>query len=442
MGPTAVLETFGWTRPVNQCTRTFFFFPRFAATDKYADAGSGRYVRETTPLSLYRANPGEKAAVPPPPLPEGPHSGYLVIQDEEYEAQSTCCWGLCRNPYLVELPFPQNRLLIVEYSHIVGEGRHIDTDHVFFVPVPGHPISANRYYVVLAGGNHAGEICACSREQDRTTFCCCFCVHDVKPRPFREGDVYQEVEVIPHRRKGEFHARAIAPDGIPPLFLRQQCWTLRRSLPRDSRVDIGSASGVDRALREKRPDVSFPIAGPSSAAVLVGKWYSPFFFTKEESRHKDQMKRSVYYEVTLEQFWEPILTRENPSGAGGSRRVEVKATVQTESAFLSNGEPVGEELSQPDGFVLFRPAESGSGAVALSSTLMERMKWELARGSWVPGKDGVEVVDREEEYQDGGEWAAFGCYLLVERFSLRRLDGSLVLARDFRHTDKIITKWE
>lgn len=107
----------------------------------------------TTPLSLYGAS--TTAASEPPP-PEGPHSGYMVVQDEEFDAQATCCWGFCRNPYLSGLPFPQNRMVTVEYTSGVGENRHTSTYDVFFFPVPGLPLSCNRYYVVRAKGTHAG----------------------------------------------------------------------------------------------------------------------------------------------------------------------------------------------------------------------------------------------------------------------------------------------
>lgn len=107
----------------------------------------------TRSLSHYRANPDAAAASP---SLEGPHSGYLVIQDEEYDAESTCCWGLCRNPYLPALPFSQNRLLTIEFNVSAGQYSQSYSDDVFFVPVPGQPLSANRYYVVCAEGNHIG----------------------------------------------------------------------------------------------------------------------------------------------------------------------------------------------------------------------------------------------------------------------------------------------
>lgn len=53
-------------------------------------------------------------------------------------------------------------------------------------------------------------------------------------------------------------------------------------------------------------------------------------------------------------------------------------------------------------------------------------------------------VNKVEEF--GGkmksEWREFCCYVLVERFVLKRRDGSLVLTCDFRHTHQIRSRWE
>jgi hypothetical protein len=73
-----------------------------------------------------------------------------------------------------------------------------------------------------------------------------------------------------------------------------------------------------------------------------------------------------------------------------------------------------------------------------------KMEWELEKGGWVAGNgDDVERIKRVER-RDGldGQWDKFGCYLLVERFVLTRMDGSVALTYEFRHTDKITTKWE
>lgn len=97
----------------------------------------------TRPLSQYLRSP-ELLSLPP----EGPNSGYLVIKDEESE--TTTCFGLCKNRYLRDLPFPQNKnLTIIEESN--------DTD-ANFIPVINQPLSLNRYYVIKSKGSHKGYV--------------------------------------------------------------------------------------------------------------------------------------------------------------------------------------------------------------------------------------------------------------------------------------------
>lgn len=51
-------------------------------------------------------------------------------------------------------------------------------------------------------------------------------------------------------------------------------------------------------------------------------------------------------------------------------------------------------------------------------------------------------VERKEEFKGKGGWSKFDCYLLVKRFVLKRIDGSVALTWDFKHTHKIRSKWE
>jgi hypothetical protein len=85
------------------------------------------------------------------------------------------------------------------------------------------------------------------------------------------------------------------------------------------------------------------------------------------------------------------------------------------------------------------------GVVGLDMVLWERMRWEVEKGGrWVAtaGNGDEERIQRTERRDDGlGHWSKFGCYLLVERFVLRRMDGTVALTCEFRHTDKIRAKW-
>ncbi|CAB4295499.1 unnamed protein product [Prunus armeniaca] len=74
------------------------------------------------------------------------------------------------------------------------------------------------------------------------------------------------------------------------------------------------------------------------------------------------------------------------------------------------------------------------------------MKWEQGRVGWVGGNERRVRVERVEEFGGtGGRWKRFGCYVLVERFVLKRMsmNGSLaLLTYDFKHTHQIRSKWE
>ncbi|KAH0981845.1 hypothetical protein GBA52_009022 [Prunus armeniaca] len=63
-------------------------------------------------------------------------------------------------------------------------------------------------------------------------------------------------------------------------------------------------------------------------------------------------------------------------------------------------------------------------------------------GGWVNGDEMDARVERVEEITSENGWRKFGRYVIVESFSLRRMDGSLAWISDFRHADKIRCKWE
>ncbi|KAF5764041.1 hypothetical protein HanRHA438_Chr15g0699681 [Helianthus annuus] len=105
----------------------------------------------TRSLSHYKTSP--EALYHPP---EGPNSGYLVIQDEESERHTF--FGLFKDRYLVGLPFPQNKTLTTRYSSGVGQNQHTSFDEVVFIPVLNQPLSSNRYYAIKLHGSHKGYV--------------------------------------------------------------------------------------------------------------------------------------------------------------------------------------------------------------------------------------------------------------------------------------------
>ncbi|KAL5974464.1 hypothetical protein ACLOJK_031129 [Asimina triloba] len=266
---------------------------------------------------------------------------------------------------------------------------------------------------------------------------CCFCtfINDVKPRPLDHRDVYQQVEIVP-RKRGTFVAKSVAPDGLPPNFLRRKGWSLYASTPKD--FQLGEAHGVDHALRSRLPPFDFPISNNHSTSVVVGKWYVPFMFVKEDGISlKDQVKQSVYYEMCLEQLWEEIHACENHAGVEG-KAVAVSRTVRRERATVFGEEAVTNAV---DGVMWLRGGVNSRG-VGLGAVVVDRMKWEAGIGGWIDGRERVVKVERVDECGEVNGWRKFGSYMLVERFVLERLDGSVVLTYDFKHFNMIRSKWE
>ncbi|KAJ6856124.1 hypothetical protein NC651_037869 [Populus alba x Populus x berolinensis] len=280
----------------------------------------------TRPLSMYKRNPSALSSAPP----EGSNSGILIIQDEEVDL--TCCFCCSKIDFVKDLPFPQNMNLTVTYTtSTANNGQTINsTNQVIFIPVLNQPLSSNRYYVIERQGKHKGEAHTNAKEEDETTCCFGFCRHhpDREPQSFDPKDVYEQFEICKGKRFG-YVSKSVAPDGIPPYFLRRKGWTVSTSTARD--FELKEAAGLDRNLRARLPDFHLPLSQRSSAPVVVGNWYCPFMLIKE-GKLKDQMSISRYYEMTLEQRREQIFASEYNSSEGNS--VVVDAVVQRERLLL------------------------------------------------------------------------------------------------------------
>ncbi|XP_024994583.1 uncharacterized protein LOC112527951 [Cynara cardunculus var. scolymus] len=378
--------------------------------------------------------------------PEDPNSSYLVIQDEESETYS--CFGLSKNRYLAQLPFPQNKILTTRYSSGTGEHHHVSYDEVLLIPVLNQPLSSNRYYAIKPHGSHKGEAYACSKEEDMAQCCFCNCVRDVKPRPLDPQDIYQQFEIIPYQTScngdGSFYAKSLADDGFPPHFLSRKGWNIYTKTPKN--YELREAKGINVALRSRLPELNFPPSTKTSNLVVVGKWYCPFIFIKE-GRLADQVKESVFYEMTLEQKWEQIFEQENEHN-------KEENIVYVTAAFHSEAVAIGENLREAtwdeknvvNGVVWFKSLGGDNEkeeSVGLNLEIVERLRWEEEKVGWVSGGNKrIERVKREEKFEGIGGWRRFGCYVLVERFVLKRMDGSLILAYDFGHKHQIKTIFE
>ncbi|KAG2319923.1 hypothetical protein Bca52824_013136 [Brassica carinata] len=183
-----------------------------------------------------------------------------------------------------------------------------------------------------------------------------------------------------------------------------------------------------------------PDGGPTmlpalGTSVVVGKWYVPFIFVKERDA-KDQIKRSVYYSMTLEQRWEEVFSHENHKSENHAVVVDVEVK---DKVVKLEGQETTRGVNE-NGFVCFGVADKKIG---LGSVVVERMKWEEERFGWTSKSDQERamVVKRLEKPKDGSLWKSYHCYVLIETFVLKRMDESLVLTYDFKHVDKLKSKW-
>ncbi|KAK4423633.1 hypothetical protein Salat_1946200 [Sesamum alatum] len=190
----------------------------------------------------------------------------------------------------------------------------VSRDSVFLVPVLNHPSCFNRYYAIVLHGKHKGEAITCSREEDKATCCFCRCVRNVKPRLLDPDNIYQQ-----------------APDGFLAYFFRQKGWTIYTKTPHDFKLD--TAQGLDSNLRARCPGFDFPPSPASSETLVVGNWYCPFMFVKEGAV-KDQVKRSMYHEMTMEQRWDWIFACWNNTYGDQGISVVIDALVDNEEVFV------------------------------------------------------------------------------------------------------------
>ncbi|WZZ83476.1 hypothetical protein YC2023_104048 [Brassica napus] len=336
----------------------------------------------TRRLSEYQSNRPELKQ----PASEGPNSGVLVIQDEE--SRPTCCFGSCYESALKGLPFPQNAKLTMKYTiTVIKDLPMVFSDRVIFIPVLDQPLSSNRYYVIKRSGKHSGEASANAKKEDRVP--CCFCFTHPSIKSWDRG----------------YFATSVAPGGKPPKFLKRKNWSVEYSTSQDYGLR-DDAKGIQAQLRSE-------LTSDLNTNVLVGKWYVPFIFVKE-GNVKVQLKSSTYYNMTLHQKWEEVYSCENADKE--NHEVVVNMEVEPEVVKLE-----------------------GQG---LRSFVTDRMKWEEERFGWKSDSQRA-VVKRSDKFDGGGSnWKSYKCYLLVESFVLRRMDETVVLTFEFKHADKLKSKWE
>lgn len=268
----------------------------------------------------------------------------------------------------------------------------------------------------------------CSKEIEKGL--CCFpdILHEKKPKPLDPRNIYQTVKINRHHDK-TFFAKSMAPDGTPPSFLKKKGWELRasRSLhPRRPR----EALGLDDELRARLPEFGFSVSTIRSGSVIVGEWYCPFMFVKENCSVSYQMKKSMFYRMTLSQYWERIYHCENNNLGDTNDEnndedeglVRVEANVLREANYVKGIEAVKEDKEGNGGFYWYIPVQglrgrgerrrktcSGS-AVGLSFVVVERMRRVMEEGGWVflEWSEMNKLVFLEEIWVEKSRWSVVG----------------------------------
>ncbi|KAG2297835.1 hypothetical protein Bca52824_034307 [Brassica carinata] len=182
-----------------------------------------------------------------------------------------------------------------------------------------------------------------------------------------------------------------------------------------------------------------------NTSVVVGKWYVPFIFVKERDA-KVQIKRSTYYSMTLRKSWEEVYScgkvDYNEEHGEGEGEVEVDVEVESELVKLE-GQVIQKETRGVDenGVAWF---EIAGRKIGLRSMVVEKMKSEEERFGWSKETDDIKSSIKRSHRFEGTAmlWQSYKCYVLVETFELKRMDGSLVLTYEFRHADMLKTKWD
>lgn len=285
----------------------------------------------------------------------------------------------------------------------------------------------------------------CSRDMTVTT--CCFesVTEELKPRQFNHKDVYQQFEICPYFNGG-FYARAVAWDGIPPKFLRRKGWEVHISHS-FIKIHLREAQGLNPFQPHDIPKLNAPISSKRSTPIIIGKWYCPFVFVQEETsrqQKEQQMKKSLFYEVALKRWWEEIYACNNERNRSAGNVVAIDARVKKLLTLIDGMEASREPKTEPhDEFIWFSTAkERCERRVGLSSAIVEQLRWLQERRGWFADGDSDVRVEGSEEIKSESGWRRFGCYVLVESFVIRRMDGSLLMNFNCRDTRKIICTWE
>ncbi|KZV24995.1 hypothetical protein F511_01965 [Dorcoceras hygrometricum] len=206
------------------------------------------------------------------------------------------------------------------------------------------------------------------------------------------------------------------------------------------------------------PELSVPLYSKRSTPTVIGRWYTPFAFVREDEGNSntisnigDQMRQSLIYEWSLKQWWEEMYSCENGSNREDrndnvvAMDVRVKRLVCLVRGMEADHKGAGLHRQDLEGFRWFGAGEMRRvGGVGLSLGVYEKLRGLQERRGWFDHNNGEKEirVHGRKEIESGTQWRRFGCYVLVESFVLRRMDGTLLISFCFRDTNRIQCKWE
>ncbi|XP_056843313.1 uncharacterized protein LOC108808358 [Raphanus sativus] len=164
--------------------------------------------------------------------------------------------------------------------------------------------------------------------------------------------------------------------------------------------------------------------------------YSPikkYVFTKVT-----QMISTTYYLMSLYQRWEEFYYCENAY----KNNCEVVVNIQVEPVVVKiEGHEIEEKSGSMDEneVVWFEVADK---RISLKNAVIMRMEREELNFGWKSDPQET-VIERSSKFSGGdSNWKSYRCYVLVKSFVLKRRDESIVVTFEFRHVNKLNTKWE
>ncbi|KAH9295800.1 hypothetical protein KI387_039388 [Taxus chinensis] len=208
------------------------------------------------------------------------------------------------------------------------------------------------------------------------------------------------------------------------------------------RAEGNHKGGKNASLRAQLPPFDFPIFQERPYVVVVGEWYCPFIFIKEVGTGLDdpktQLMDSPFYKMELHKYWEEI---HSVQVQAGEKDVSVNKTVRLEEGLLF-GEEATEESRDEDGSVWFKGSGKQYGktnGVRISWPIIAKMKEDHGRNRSEQGGGEVRV---EKSFSGTASATKFACYVVVEKYVLKRMEGGIVLTYSFRNCNHIQGKWE